>query len=128
MLPDNGQVTMSPGSAGATTTWASGPVAVNVFMKNDSRRAPTAVGPSAPPFVLVSISTAGDMAIIAPASADGLAVIQVKGRHGEGGAEADLWCACAHGTGGHSPVTAGRRPAPGGGVAHRSGTVPPCPA
>ena len=70
MLPDSGQVTMSPGSAGATTTWASGPVAVNVFMKNDSppstdRRRPF----STPPFVLVWISTAGDMAIIAPASA-----------------------------------------------------------
>ena len=70
MLPVSGQVTMSPGSAGATTTCASGPVAVKVFMKNDSppstdRRRPL----STPPFVLVSISTDGVIAIIAPASA-----------------------------------------------------------
>ena len=35
VLPVSGHVMMSPGKAGATTTWASGPVAVNVFMKND---------------------------------------------------------------------------------------------
>src|SRR5262245_42951819 len=62
---------MSPGSAGATTTCASGPVAVNVFMKNDSPPSTDRLRPlSMPPLVLVAMSTFGDIAIMAPASAD----------------------------------------------------------
>src|SRR3954470_16435112 len=70
VLPVSGHVMMSPGNEGATTTCASGPLAVNVFMKNDSppstdRRRPL----STPPLVLVWISTVGVIAIMTPASA-----------------------------------------------------------
>lgn len=70
MLPESGQVMMSPGRAGATTTCAPGAEDLNVLTKNDSpprtdRRRPFMI----PPWVLVAISTPGDIAIIAPASA-----------------------------------------------------------
>jgi hypothetical protein len=60
---------MSPGSAGAKTTSAPGPVAVNVFMKNDSPPRTDRFRPfMMPPWVLVAMSTDDVIAIIAPAS------------------------------------------------------------
>ena len=70
MPPETGQVTMSPGSAGASTTCASAAEAVNVFMKNDSPPSTERFRPlSMPPWVLVLISMSCVIAIMAPASA-----------------------------------------------------------